>query len=596
MPGTFVALTLDADYRSDTRRVGRDLVGCLLRGASAYDRAVGFYASSALKTLAPDIKAFFAGGGQMRLVCSPRLDGRDLEMLSRAVYQRQEVRSWWPGLDEAFASEKWPGVLAYLIATDRIRVRIALLASGDSSRMYHEKIGVFRDEEGRLVAISGSANESAGGLSENFERVDVFASWTSDTDKRRAWRVEQQFRDTWSNKTDGLEVVELAHAFQRNLLSVNSGGDSPEATPNPADAPKGITRYPEALIAPADLVLRPHQTAAIQAWADAGGKGILEMATGSGKTLTALSIAAKVSDRIGFGFALVIVAPLVHLVDQWIGIAKSFGLAPVRCADSSAKWIAEFDTAAAALNSGGRPVLSVVTTGDTLCSEKFQSILRRIRKPLLLIADEVHNYGTTERLRALPARAELRLGLSATPVRWRDEEGTKELENYFGPAVYKYSLGNAISDGILTSYRYFPTLTALSSEELDEYIEISLLLAKYVHGEEGEPAGDAAKRLLIRRARVLAGARSKIPTLARLMEPLRSESHILVYCGDGSVAGPVPEETSRQVDEVVRMLGVGLKMRCAPYIADTKATDRQRLLRDFEVRGPPSPCRNQVLG
>ena len=53
---------------------------------------------------------------------------------------------------------------------------------------------------------------------------------------------------------------------------------------------------PEVLLPPADITLFPHQSEAIRSWAKAGGRGVLEMATGSGKTITGLSLASRLYD------------------------------------------------------------------------------------------------------------------------------------------------------------------------------------------------------------------------------------------------------------------------------------------------------------
>lgn len=584
MPGGLVTLKLDSDYRTDRARIGRDLVAKLLRGSATYDRAAGFFSSTVFRVLGQELSSFFVNGGVMRLVCSPRLEASDISMIARAVFERSTIRGLWASLDDAFRSEKWSALLGFLIATDRVRMRIAVPKKPLSpQRMYHEKIALFRDTEGNVVALSGSANESAAGLSENFERVDVFPIWSSENDKRRVWRIEEQFRALWRNETDGLDVMDLTEAFRRNVWEVSSN----EKGEIPSQEGTGYVHSsilpPEVLLPPADLQLRPHQRSAIEAWGSHNGRGMLEMATGTGKTLTALALAAKVSERLSGGFAVLIVAPLIHLVDQWREVASIFGLAPIRCAESAPLWDNELEAAVTALNSGGRPILSVVTTGDTLTSQRFQSAIRRIRKPALIIADEVHNYGTSTRLEALPANFELRLGLSATPVRWYDEAGSKALEDYFGPVIFTYTLKQALEDEVLTPYRYHPELAPLDDNELEEYLELTALLVKYMHGDEEGQVSEGAKRLLIRRARLLASARSKLPLLHSILLPRRAESHILVYCGDGTVSGPVGDSTTRQVDEVVRLLGVQLKMRVAPYLAETRPEERRRLLRSFEA-------------
>ncbi len=204
-----------------------------------------------------------------------------------------------------------------------------------------------------------------------------------------------------------------------------------------------------------------------------------------------------------------------------------------------------------------------------------------IRRPLLIIADEMHNYGADNTLRSLPENATYRLGLSATPDRWMDESGTQAVKDYFGPVVFRYGLDNAIRDDVLTHYRYFPELVDLEPEETEEYLDLTRLLARYVTDDLNDPRAEAAKRLLIKRARLIASARKKIPRLRTLLDQRRDDTHILVYCGDGRVEGAETEETVRQIEEVVRIIGVELGMTCSSYTAETGPERRRQLLRDF---------------
>jgi superfamily II DNA or RNA helicase len=234
-----------------------------------------------------------------------------------------------------------------------------------------------------------------------------------------------------------------------------------------------------------------------------------------------------------------------------------------------------------ALNHGQHTVLSVVVTQSTLCSPVFADIVGRLRKTTLLIADEVHNYGTAQALRALPAKAHLRLGLSATPDRWLDEDGTQALKAYFGEVVYRYSLREAMEDQILTPYRYYPILVELEEDELDVYMELTRLLTRYMHKDEAQEGDNLALRVLIKRARLLASARNKLLALKVALERYPEKSHILVYCGDGQVEQDANEETQRQIKAVVQMINHELGMTAALYTAETSPTERQALLEHF---------------
>jgi superfamily II DNA or RNA helicase len=303
------------------------------------------------------------------------------------------------------------------------------------------------------------------------------------------------------------------------------------------------------------------------------------MATGAGKTLTALFLIARLRSKSDVPLAILIVAPYIHLVDQWCDNARQFGMRPIRCAEGRQRWRDELALAVNMANAGHRPILTIAVTQATLITETFTELIGRIRVTLVVIGDEVHNYATPETIRALPNHARFRLGLSATPERHRDDEGTQRLLDYFGPVVYRYGLAEAIRDRVLTPYRYYPVRVGLDDDEYQQYLEITRQLARFQ--VDDDTTNDVAMRLLLKRARVLASARSKVPALRDLLVADRSKSHILVYCGDGRVEGEVPEEQMRQVAAVVQMVGTDLRMRCASYTAETPPERRRELLKSF---------------
>jgi DNA phosphorothioation system restriction enzyme len=577
--GRLVTLELGSDYRSATHVLGRDFLGRVLPEASSYDRAVGFFSSGVFSVAPDEFCDFFERGNRMRAIASPSLAAGDVSALHRAIANRPEAANDKRPLAQIAERLAWPDLLCALIVRRQLHLRFARPTGSRSRAIYHEKIGLFADSSGRVLAFSGSANESRAAWRHNFERIDVFPSWRSKEESDRSARIRMQFQSLWEGDTPGLEVIDLPEAILEGALEPQPEGNATAG--GVPRAPSGLPRIDEALVPPSHLELYTHQVEAIDSWGRAGGRGILEMATGSGKTITALSLAAHVHERIARPFCILVVAPFVHLVDQWITVARSFGLRPIRCAVSRSHWQAELSAAVNSLNTGRRGLLSVVTTGATLCTDTLQELMSRVRCPILIIADECHNYGAPNLRAALPSNASLRLGLSATPDRWMDDEGSSQLKEYFGPVAYKYGLKEALDDGVLTPYRYHPIVVGLEDDELEEYQELTTLLGRYLSGDMDGPVGDSALRLLLKRARLIASARSKLPRLRLLLQSRRDDSHMLIYCGDGQVEGPEPEGTLRQVEATVRMIGHELGIPCASYTYSTPPSRRQELLQLF---------------
>lgn len=551
-----------------------------MRESVKYDRAVGFFSSSVFSVAPSAFAKFFTAGGKMRLVCSPILGVADAAAIHRAIVLRREALMDLPQAEEFARKGVASRAFAAWLASGDIAMQIALPRR--QAGMYHEKIGVFTDDTSQRLAISGSANESRTAWMLNFERVDLFKSWSTEDSRRRCNRIELAFEELWKDSTEGLHVHPVHHALQAGFIQVR-----PDAKFDDGDAPRGLPQAPpsppELLCPPPTLRLFEHQELAIRSWAENGGRGILAMATGTGKTITALSVAARLTSVVR-PLAVIIVAPLIHLLDQWIESARRFGLRPIRAAESHSAWEAELAVSVNAINAGMRPILSLVVTQATLAtSTRFSEVIAEIRAPILIIGDEVHNYGSLDTAKGLPTSALYRLGLSATPTREHDAEGTQRITDYFGPVVCHYGLKEAIRDEVLTPYRYFPVRVLLEEDELEQYLNISRQLARYAPEDDyGEySAGDLVMRLRIKRARVLASAKSKLESLRDILKSRRDDTHILVYCGDGTVEGTVPDEQWRQVDAAVDLIGRQLQMRCASYTASTPPKRRQELLSLF---------------
>lgn len=573
-------LSLPNACRSATHALGREVLGAALQQSVRYDRAAGFFSSTVFTVSHEAFGAFFRRGGVMRLVCSPLMGVADIGAINRALVDRSKALADVSRAEELARRGESARAFSAWLSSGKVLIQIAK-PSGMSLGIYHEKIGVFTDSSNNHMAISGSTNESKTAWMLNFERVDVFTSWAGDDAKLRCWRVQQAFEDLWSNHTPGLTVVPLHEAFLSGLLQTRQVSsiaeeDIPKGFPAPPPPP------PELLAWPPDIHLFPHQEQAIRKWATSGGCGILAMATGAGKTMTALAIATQLGGRLLNGLVVLVIAPYIHLVDQWCDNARRWGLRPIRAAEARTSWEHDLAVGINAINAHQRPVLSIVVTQSTLVSvPRFCELLSRCHTPMLVIGDEAHNYGTRDTIAALPSGARYRLGLSATPERYRDPDGTKLIMDYFGEVVHRYDLACAIQDEVLTPYRYFPVRVELDPDELKEYLTISKQLAKYIGDGEEESGDEFALRLILKRARITASARQKLRKLEGLLRERSTDTHILVYCGDGQVEGMVPEEQQRQVDAAVSLIGNTLRMRCASYTASTSPERRRELLSLF---------------
>lgn len=338
---------------------------------------------------------------------------------------------------------------------------------------------------------------------------------------------------------------------------------------------------------------RDYQRDAVNAWLSSQGQGILNMATGTGKTITSLLAATELANLQDNRLVLIVAAPYQHLVDQWVEELQEFGVVPIRAYQSRTTWTDDVVGRFTEFSSGVRDVVAVVTTHATFASDHFQTLLSRVDgSRTLLIADEVHHIGAPHLREHLPEAVRARLGLSATPERWYDEEGTKALTSYFSNGiVFEYGLEEAIANGHLCEYYYVPHIISLTEEEEEGYLALSKAIGNRIasqggtSGETGNAdhtADETLKRLLFKRARLIGTAENKLERLRSLLERSNELDHTLVYCSDGSVGTDEAEETKRQLRAATQMLGTELGMRVHQFTYEEDQETRERLLSDFE--------------
>lgn len=335
---------------------------------------------------------------------------------------------------------------------------------------------------------------------------------------------------------------------------------------------------------------RQYQKQAVEAWVSSGGQGILNMATGTGKTITSLLAANRLYELQG-SLPMIIAVPYQHLVDQWAEDVEQFGGSPVKAYKSRSKWESKLVTQLTEHNVGSRDVVTVITTHTTFSSDHFQDIISRLDgAETMLIADEVHHLGADYLRTKLPDQIRARLGLSATPSRWYDDKGTESLFQYFGGGVvFEYDLADAIEHGHLSEYYYIPHIVELTEEEAETYTALSKKIGKLasrVSGDIGDAdlqSNERLQQLLFKRARLIGSAENKLHVLQNLIEQESEIDHTLVYCGDGKVeTDSVSDDVIRQVDAAVKLLGNRLGLYVHRFTAREGQETRQRLLSEFE--------------
>ena len=488
-------LVLNTEYRSSIALTSRDFYAPILKAASKYDRAVGFFSSSSLVHIAEGLLPFVNNGGTIRLVASPILNQEDVEAIKHGYEKRESVIAGAIRRElyepKNFRDSERLNLLANLIADGRLDIKIALVENNKNYGIYHEKMGIFFDDEGNKIAFSGSNNETYTGMDINYEAFDVFCSWENEVDAKRADAKADAFEKIWNGidpKVSTYVLPEVKKSILERYMRAKVDYqlfDEKDFEPTDdllvVEKENGDDSVYGARV-PADVILHPYQEDAIDVWQEKGFHGIFDMATGTGKTYTGLGAIARLSEFLEDKLAVFIVCPYQHLVEQWKEDIVRFGMNPIvgYGAIPAKQWKTKLSDAVRnqKLKVRKREFFCFVTTNATFSGDFVQEQIRKIKGNALLVVDEAHNFGADYLRCLLSDKFSYRLALSATLDRHGDPEGTQALYDYFGDKCIEYTLDRAIAENKLTKYKYYPIIVSLSGDERAAYADYSRQIAK----------------------------------------------------------------------------------------------------------------------
>lgn len=596
-------------YKSDLDNILEDFYFPTLSVANSYDRAVGFFSASTISYAAQALSVFVKHGGKIRLILGAFSDAQDLEAVKQGYKEKEISEKIGAALlamisnvsDELFQNRF--DTLSWLVAHGRLDVKIALRERG----MYHDKVGIITDEVGDRVVFAGSANESTHALlpTHNYESINVFRTWLPEHAEFYDPHIDS-FERLWRNESRSTAVIDIPTAVREKLIATARAMDY---TPDPEieaaiaarilaksgsahSTTSGQPREP-ATINGQPFKMRDHQIAALEAWKAKGDfQGTFDLATGAGKTITAIHAIVKLSEAID-GLACVIAAPYQNLADQWVDILATFNIYPVKCYISRSQWEDKLRSMIHELTMGSRKFGAVVVVNRTLKSPEFQDCLSKIKgNRLLWIGDECHHHTSKAYEGFLPTHARYRIGLSATPQHYLDEERNERLNEFYGDIVSRYTLKQAITDKVLTPYVYYPHIVEFTEAEADEFVDLSEQIGRIMARQNGKASEMSPQLtgLLMRRARLVGSAANKLPTLQAVLTGEKPTQHTLFYCGDGTVETDEEQTRAedsaslgkRQVEAVSAMLH-GMSWDVSRFTSRESRKDRDNILENFRL-------------
>ena len=518
----------------------------MLSETTKYLRIAGFFSSSSLAIAAKGIAGLINNGGVMKLLISPEISDEDFEIIKLFHDKKLDQNSLlFKDFDIAdFSSNEHLQALAWMLANGKLEIKI-VVGKNSGTSLFHQKVGIGFDSEGNMLSFSGSINETAKAWIDNIEEFKTFKSWEPEQIDYLLSDLKK-FNSYWNNeRKDISDVYDLPDSICQKIISVK---------------PKDIfdlsimKKYAKKKEEHSLLSLFQHQENGVREWVNNGFSLLFEMATGTGKTRTAIGCFTELR-KTEKNLLVIVATPQNTLSRQWKadidGLNIVFNYSKI-IDGSNPKWKSDFEMLLLNLQSGMIDDAIIYTTHDTASSSSFLSIIKNNKKSIkiLFICDECHAIGSEHQKQALLDEYEYRIGLSATPDRMFDESGTSFIKNYFGNKSFEFSIYDALhtinpitNKPFLNPFYYYPRFVDLNDEEQCRYNEFSKKIA-FAMSEE-EPDMEVVNLLRTKRAEILKNATLKMEEVETIIDELSEKKRI---------KDTIIFSTDRQIDDVLLML------------------------------------------
>ena len=579
---SFQDLHLDVSYESDSNKnqLLDNFYIPVLENSKKYFRIAGFFSSTSLSVAAEGIEGLIKNDGKMYLLISPELSEEDFSIISKSEKLENDAFLFSDfALD---AKEDNLKALAWLLGNGRLEIKIVV---GKKSRnsLFHQKVGIFFDDEGNILSFSGSINETAQAWINNIEEFKVFRSWN-------AGQIEylqadlNKFSSYWKNeRKDTAIVFDLPSSIKEKIIQIR---------PRDVWDLNIMRRYKkDHEIKNNKLSLFPHQARAVEAWVENDYSLLMEMATGTGKTRTAIGcLLKKLEDN---EVLLTIVAtPQNTLSRQWkddfvkLNIALDYNAI---IDGSVSKWPKRLELLLLDLNEKRIKTAIVFTTHATASDPKFVDVIlkNKFKTKILFIADEVHATGSAKQRDALLPEYDYRIGLSATPERMFDEGGTSLIRNYFGDKSFEFTIADALSTinpltgrSFLNHFTYHPIFVELTPSENKRFNKYSQQIAILKAQDEYDP--DDLQKLYDRRAAVSKNAEGKYYALSKLFDQLIPESIVdtILFVSDKQIKGAFDILSEKHI----KRAKITERESASKVVNNDGDTERQEIISQFNQR------------
>ena len=562
-----IKFPITSQYSSDSEHIPLEFYEDAIPKAKTMDMVLGYFSSNAIKTLCLGFSEFIYLGGSLRIVTNHQLTEEDKSNLLTDVEMKNENRIIDIFQDlELLKEELGPfgqhffDCLKYLMKQNRL---VILPVMHKPNAMAHYKKIILFDGENYLY-VSGSANFTSAGIIKNGESFIVDKSWGGETEKQRIEQERNNFDLIFEKKHisfDYLNPEDVKGIIQHignDLTELELLEKAAKIIRYFSDSAK-IKKVIDRREIEFDTLLEQrnnfpkfpfpsgaldYQEEAYQNWINNDYRGLFAMATGTGKTITALNCVLNLYKKTK-SYNFIILVPSIPLLNQWEGEVKKFNFKNILKVGGGNNWEKSFANYCSNFKYGLKSDLCIIAVNDSFASPKFQKYYKNIERDFIFIADEAHNLGSNNFKSVLTIiNPDKRIGLSATPKRIYDPEGTKFLNSFFKdeePYCYDFSMARALKEGRLTNYYYYPMIVNLEKDEQEEYNSISKQLLKFFDFKNGcFKDNPLVEMLLLKRKRIIHKARGKLLLFKQILKKLKDSEklkYVFTYVPEGEHDG-----------------------------------------------------------
>lgn len=559
----FKELDNETEIKTSYRSLGEDglakaFITPSLKCATLYQRSVGYFSSGVLDYILDGIVSIHRRKGKIQLIASPFLSADDIEAINLGYSKREIVAK--DAFSRDFSKE------LYNIKEDRLNLLVELIASGTldikivvtktTDGNYHDKFGILYDEDGNRIVFFGSPNSSANGYGDNYEKIRLVKSWVL-ASQDSVNDEENEFKSLWENTNEFLDVYDYKESAKENILKVVEEKSKASKKTDP-------------------VKLRKYQEDARDAWVRNNYKGFFVMATGTGKTWTAIFSAKKLLEE--HKASIVICAPYKHLVKQWYeDVRKMFPEAKIIMVSSeNPRW--EQEISHEVINKKYNPddQLIIISTIASFKMERFKNVFNKSPEDKLLIVDEAHRF--TCRTDEIKNTYKYMIGLSATPYSGSSSGPGKELMEFFGGEVFSLPIEKALGK-YLVNYYYHPIYVYATAEEESLFAyHTQKMMACFRNGVLVDYETFIKHRRS--RLRVISMADEKTKNIDSIINKVNNKNNFVVYCGDGKLFDNNTGEEIRHIQSIKQKL-FEHDLKASQFTAKESMSDRMELVDAF---------------